>query len=67
MSDNTCKIIAISGGSGSGKTTLANNIMALFGEKECDNPGIQKYQNRFYLEFRVFFCYCGVLGLCAPP
>ena len=55
MSDNTCKIIAISGGSGSGKTTLANNIMALFGEKECEIIS----QDNYYIDLSKNFDHDG--------
>jgi len=55
MSDNTCKIIAISGGSGSGKTTLANNIMALFGEKECEIIS----QDNYYIDLSKKFDHDG--------
>jgi len=55
MSDNTCKIIAISGGSGSGKTTLANNIMALFGENECEIIS----QDNYYIDLSKKFDHDG--------
>tara|TARA_B100001996_G_scaffold270006_1_gene211201 strand:+ start:60 stop:677 length:618 start_codon:yes stop_codon:yes gene_type:complete len=55
MSDNKCKIIAISGGSGSGKTTLAKNIMTLFGEKECEIIS----QDNYYIDLSKKFDHDG--------
>ena len=51
MSNNNCKIIAISGGSGSGKTTLSNKIMTLFEEKECEIIS----QDNYYIDLSEKF------------
>ena len=55
MSNNNCKIIAISGGSGSGKTTLANKIMTLFDEKECEIIS----QDNYYIDLSEKFDHDG--------
>ncbi|MED5271864.1 MAG: uridine kinase [Candidatus Thermoplasmatota archaeon] len=55
MSNNNCKIIAISGGSGSGKTTLANKIMTLFEEKECEIIS----QDNYYIDLSEKFDHDG--------
>lgn len=55
MSNDNCKIIAISGGSGSGKTTLANKIMTLFEEKECEIIS----QDNYYIDLSEKFDHDG--------
>tara|TARA_B100000287_G_scaffold144161_2_gene136035 strand:+ start:4148 stop:4765 length:618 start_codon:yes stop_codon:yes gene_type:complete len=55
MSNNNCKVIAISGGSGSGKTTLANKIMTLFEEKECEIIS----QDNYYIDLSEKFDHDG--------
>ena len=37
MPNESCKIIAITGGSGAGKTTLAKKISKILGVNKCNN------------------------------